>query len=100
MLIGINIPYKDQDLEKLKPLNKDFWIKYLNKYKIKLSQLINKNKIYYSALISRFYMRYKDKSIKNIKKYIKKIKLIWNKKNILIIEDLELEMIYLIMPNQ
>ena len=86
LLIGINIPYKEQILEKLKPLNRDFWIKYLNKYKIKLSQLINKKKIYYSATISRFYMRYKDKSIKNIKKYIKKLKRIWNQKNILIIE--------------
>ena len=86
LLIGLNIPYKEKDLEKLTPFSRNYWIKYLNKYKIKIARLINKKKIYYSATITRFYMRFKDKSFKTIKKYINKLKKIWDQKNILIIE--------------
>ena len=52
--------------------------------RIAVVKLLNKRKKYYSATISRFYIRYKEK--KNILKYIKKIKEIWNQKDILIIE--------------
>ena len=86
LLIGLNIPYKEKDLAKLRPIGRYFWIKYLNKNKIKISRLINKKNIYYSATISRFYIRYKNKSFINIKKYINKLKKIWDQKNILIIE--------------
>ena len=86
LLIGLNIPYKEKDLQKLTISVRNYWINYLNRYQLNLSQLINKKRKYYSATISRFYMRYKDKSIKNIKKYIKKLKTIWDHKNILIIE--------------
>ena len=48
------------------------------------SKMINKNKKYYSGTISRFYLAYKDKT--NIPKYIKKLKKIWEQKDILIIE--------------
>lgn len=84
LLIGLNIPYKEQELNNLISLVKNYWVNWFRKYKIKLAKLINKNRIYYSACITRFYMRYKDK--KGAKKIIDKIKEIWNKKNILIIE--------------
>ena len=42
------------------------------------------NRKYYSSMISRFYIEYKDKS--KIPYYIKKLKQIWDKKDILIIE--------------
>ena len=46
--------------------------------------LLNKEKIYYSTQISRFYIDYKDNS--GVIKYIKKLKRIWEQKDILIIE--------------
>ena len=84
LLIGLNFPYKRKDLNILKDYVKNYWIKFINKYRYKIVNLINKNQKYYSATISRFYMRYKKR--KNIQKYIKKLKKIWNSKNILIIE--------------
>ena len=84
LLIGLNIPYKDSDLEKLKNSVKNYWLNFFSKYKFLLANLINKNKKYYSSTISRFYMRYKKQ--KNIPKYITQLKKIWNLKDILIIE--------------
>ena len=81
-LVGINIPYKE--LSNFRKGFKMFWNKYFNKYKFKLAKIINKKKLYYSATISRFYIRYKDKT--NIQNYIQKLKKIWDKRNILIIE--------------
>ena len=46
--------------------------------------IIDMNRKYYSSMISRFYIEYKDKS--KIPYYIKKLKQIWDKKDILIIE--------------
>jgi len=81
-LVGINIPYKE--LTKVTTHVKRYWTKYFNNYKFKLAKIINKKKLYYSATISRFYVRYKDKT--NIPNYIQKLKKIWDKRNILIIE--------------
>ena len=83
-LTGINLPYKTEDWDKLTEEVKNYWNTYLKKYKFNLVKLLNKRRKYYSATISRFYIRYKEK--KNILKYIKKIKEIWNQKDILIIE--------------
>ena len=81
-LVGINIPYKD--LYKLNSHEIWFWTKYLNRTKFQLIKLLNKKKKYYSASITRFYYRYKDKS--KVTNYINKFKKIWENKNILIIE--------------
>lgn len=62
----------------------EFWPKWLNKYKFKLVNVLNRNKQYYSAQISRFYLDYKDKS--NKAEYVKKIKKIWDEKDVVIIE--------------
>ena len=46
--------------------------------------IINLNRKYYSSYISRFYLDLKDKS--KVPAYIKKLKQLWDKKDILIIE--------------
>ena len=82
-LVGINLPYQDKTLQKLKRHSQKYWTNYFRKYKFKIAK-INVNKRYYSGTISRFYLAYKDKT--NIPKYIKKLKKIWDQKDILIIE--------------
>lgn len=62
----------------------EFWPKWINKYKFKLVRLLKRNRKYYSAQITRFYLDYKDKS--NVAEYVKNIKKIWDKKDVVIIE--------------
>ena len=81
-LIGINIPYRI--LNKLTNHEIKFWTKYFKRYRFKIINLLNIKKKYYSATITRFYYRYKDKS--NASNFIKQLKKIWENKNILIIE--------------
>ena len=82
-LVGINVPYRD--IYKFKNHSKKHWNKFFNKYKFKLVKILNKKKKYYYAGISRFYFKYKDKP-NLLSNYIKKLKKIWENKNILIIE--------------
>ena len=84
LLIGINIPYKEKDLISFKKEILKYYKKFFNRNKFKLAKIINKQKLFYSATISRFYIDYKKP--KGIKKHIKKLKKIWDKKEILIIE--------------
>lgn len=83
LMIGINIPFK-RFIENYTDNQKKAWIKWLEKHKFKIAKLLNKKKKYYSANISRFFLIYKDKSF--IPKYIKKLRKIWDKKDVLIIE--------------
>jgi len=62
----------------------EFWPKWLNEYKFKLLRILDRKKQYYSASITRFYLDYKDKS--NKAEYVKKIKQIWDNKDVVIIE--------------
>lgn len=62
----------------------EFWPKWINKYKFKLVKLLDRKRQYYSAQITRFYLDYKDKSNKG--EYVKKIKKIWDNKDVVIIE--------------
>ena len=84
LLIGINLPYRKKDFEERSNNSQKMWNIFFQHFKIKLSKIINKNKKYYSSLITRFYSAFKDKS--NSLKYIQKIKKIWDKRDILIIE--------------
>ena len=83
LLIGIpdilNIKYVNNYVTR----TRKFWKKWIKRNKYKLF-ILNKNKNYYSAFITRFYMAHKDKS--NVPKYIKKLKKIWEQKEVLIIE--------------
>jgi glycosyltransferase family protein len=84
LLIGINIPYNNNYLKKYINKTKKYFINWIKRRKLKLFTLIDLNRKYYSSYISRFYMEIKDKS--NILNYIKKLKQIWEKKDLLIIE--------------
>lgn len=84
MLIGIpgivNLDY----CNKYTGFATEFWPKWLKKYKFKLLRILRKNRKYYSAQITRFYLDYKDKS--NTNEYVKKLKEIWDGKDVVIIE--------------
>lgn len=84
LLIGINIPYKKKDLEERSDASRRMWQKYFPHNKLKIAKIIDNNKKYYSALITRFYSTFKDKT--NNLNYIKKFKQIWDKRDVLIIE--------------
>ena len=83
-LVGINVPYNNTYLDKYTYKSKEFYINWVEKEKIGLFTLINLNKKYYSSFISRFYLEIKDKS--KVPDYIKKLKQIWDQKDILIVE--------------
>ena len=85
LLIGLSdfFTLKNECLNKLENKTKKFLLNFIEKNKFKLI-FFNTDKIYYSSFISRFYYPYKDKS--GVSKYIKKLKKIWEQKDILIIE--------------
>jgi len=83
-LIGINIPYNNTYLNKYINITKKFFIDWLERIKLKILPLIDLNKKYYSSYISRFYFEIEDKS--KVSNYIKKLKKIWEKRDILVIE--------------
>ena len=84
LLIGI-LPYKIENMKKFKENEKNFILRFYGNHKYDLLKIINKNKIYYSTLFSRFYMPYKNNN-NYAKIYIKNLKKIWNNKDVLIIE--------------
>jgi glycosyltransferase family protein len=84
LLIGINIPYNNSYLSIYNDIAKNYYINFVERHKLKLFSLIDMNRKYYSSFITRFYMDIKDRS--KIPDYIKKLKQIWDKKDILIIE--------------
>ena len=61
-----------------------YFINHINNNKFQIYRLVNKNKQYYSSDITRFYIDFKDKI--GVPNYIKKLKKIWSKKDIIIIE--------------
>ena len=87
LLIGINVRYKKNDFKNFKKSVLSFYQNYYDKYKFKIAKIINKQKVYYSASLFRFYIDFKNNN--GIKNYIKKLKIIWDKKEVLIIEGEE-----------
>ena len=83
LLIGLPNTLNIEYLDNFKNISKNYWRKWIEHNKHKL-MILNKNKTYYSSFITRFYNDYKDKSGVSI--YIKKLKKIWDQKDILIIE--------------
>ena len=83
LLIGINLPYKSKFLNRFNLNAKNYFKKFIDHFKFILSKIF-KNNEYYSSTISRFYIDIKSK--KNVKKYIKKLKKIWEKRDIVIVE--------------
>ena len=83
LLIGIFIPKNKNGLETFSDYSAGFWKNWFRNKRFYLSKILKKKK-YYSSLITRFYSHLKDKS--NVGKYIKKLKKIWEGREILIIE--------------
>ena len=84
IIIGIPNVVNLEYCDKYTGFATEFWPKWINKYKFKLVRLLKRNRKYYSAQITRFYLDYKDKS--NVAEYVKKMKKIWDKKDVIIIE--------------
>lgn len=83
LLIGITLPYKQRYLNRFIYIAKKYYKSFLRRFKFKLAQMLQK-KEYYSSTITRFYIDLKSK--KRVPKYIKKLKKIWDKKDVVIIE--------------
>ena len=84
LLIGINLKSNFGEIERFSNASKNFYLQWININKFKIRKILNLTKRYYSSLITRFYIEFKDKS--NIKDYIALLKKIWEKRDILIIE--------------
>ena len=84
LLVGIGNALDFNYLKKYTDFANNFWKGWLCDNKFKILKLLSKTKQYYSAQISRFYMDYKDKN--NAGKYVEKLKSLWDKKDVLIVE--------------
>lgn len=82
LIIGLPGPLCSVKKENLK--SKYFWIKFINLYGNLISEYLDPKKVYGNAGISRFYMGLKDKRLSV--QILEKLKKIWDKKEILIIE--------------
>lgn len=83
LLIGISLFYKPKILMRFNIYAKKFFKSYIKRNKFKLVNIL-KNRQYYSSTITRFYMDLKSK--KGVPEYIRRLKKIWDKRNIVIIE--------------
>ena len=86
LLIGINVPYHESELNSRTDFASIYWKNWFVKNKFKLAKILNKDKKYYSSLITRFYSIYKNKNKYDTSNYIKNLKKIWDKRDVLIIE--------------
>ena len=84
LIIGIPNVFNLEYCEKYIGRAIEFWPGWVNKYKFKILKLVSRKKQYYSAQISRFYLDYIDKS--HVGEYVKKLKQIWENRDIVIIE--------------
>ena len=83
LLVGIGYFFQKEKLDEMITSGRKFWVRWMNHNKFKLLKILKRNK-YYSADITRFYYKYKDKS--DVPNYIKKLKKLWEGRDILIIE--------------
>ena len=84
ILIGIPNVFNLEYCNEYTGFATEFWPKWVNKFKFKIVRLLKRNRKYYSAQITWFYLDYKDKS--NTAEYVKKLKKIWDNKEVVIIE--------------
>ncbi len=87
LLVAIPLVCKDNLINLFKRSVYGFWLHWLKKKRFKFRNVLLKNKIYYSSMITRFYTPFKDRS--NSHNYIKKFKLLWKGRNITIVEGLK-----------
>lgn len=84
ILIGIPNVFNLEYCDEYTGFATEFWPKWVNKFKFRLVNVLKRNKKFYSAQITRFYLDYKDKSTKA--DYVKKLKQVWDGKDVVIIE--------------
>ena len=84
LLIGIPDILNMNNLYKFMDGCQKFWTNWHKKRVFKLVLALNENKTYYSSFMTRFYILYRDQS--KVPKYIEKLKQIWNKRDVVIIE--------------
>ena len=86
LLIGINLPYHEHELNSRPDSLRDYWKNYISKYKFKIRNLLDVKRKYYFAQLFKYSLMIKNKKKFNIPAYIKNLKKIWDKRDILIIE--------------
>lgn len=80
----VGVPNVFGDLDIYTDKSKEYWIKYLNLNRNKIYKILKKDKIYYDSLVTRLYIDYKDK--KNVKSRFNKIKMLWDNRELVIVE--------------
>jgi len=78
--------YNFSTLKTLKNESCVFWLRYIINNHKKLTRLIDINRLYYDACVTRPYIRYNKKYNSISNELFEKLKRIWNKKDILIVE--------------
>lgn len=63
-----------------------FWVKHKAKYEVQYRKMFSKINILGDSFVSRFYMRYIDKSKEKVKEIVDSLKEIWDKRDIVFIE--------------
>ena len=84
ILVGIPNVFNPEYAKLYTGFATEFWPKWVNDYKFKILRLVFRNRKYYSAQITRFYLDYEDKS--NVGNYVKKLKMLWDNQDVIIIE--------------
>ena len=78
------IPNVFEEMEWATDKAKKYWIKYLNLNRGKIYKILDKNKEYYDAQVTRLYIDLKDKE--KVRNRFEKIKLLWKDRKIVIVE--------------
>lgn len=78
------IPDVFSNIDKFKEKPKAYWEKYLNLNRGMIYNLLNKNKLYYDALVTRLYVDYREKAKVGLR--FKQMKKIWEDRNVIIVE--------------
>lgn len=80
----VGIPSTFSEIKNLRKEEQIFWSKYYLKNIKYIAPFLKKEKVYYDAMISRFYMPYLEK--KDCSEILKKFRLLFNNKKVIIIE--------------
>ena len=80
----IGIPGALTSMDNLTPESYRFWRDYLSLCRRSWYKMINRNEIYCDTNLSRFYMRYQDKSVCD--EYFKQLRRLWHNRDVIIVE--------------